>query len=180
MDLWTMAKWIGEIDRENGTAIRDDDVNKVLRFLSSNHLLDETKLEHFINEWRNTYAKRWTKEELATHYRMANYDRERGIKVYCDDEIMAKFEAEIKDRKMKIIDGLFYADFDGKDYLCEFDYERATDEQIKDEYHKWLGKWRYEMAGEGYCYDAYAEHHSALMLKKVKEEMTRRGIDDTD
>ena len=162
MDRYYMAKWLVEIAAEKDKAIREQDCVTVMNLLAEAKCFNETTLEHYINDWRNS-------DNLPTET-LFNRMRFKGDAYH--DEVKRVFE------KRGFIDhgGVFYFTFKGKEYVHDLEYPRISDEILKDEYYKWLGTWRYEMAGEGADYDSFAYSKANWHLKKLDKEMAKREV----
>ena len=51
--------------------------------------------------------------------------------------------------------------------LCRFEYKKASIEVLKEEYTKWVYKWKYEMAAEGYDYLGTTQAKDRLRMIKI-------------
>lgn len=52
--------------------------------------------------------------------------------------------------------------------ICRFEYKKASIEVLKEEYTKWVYKWRYEAAGEGLSYNSGAFADAETRIRQIK------------
>lgn len=118
-------------------------------------------IEPCINEYKA--------EKMIEEYRPCmNYSDE----YLCNLDDTPEVIAEREKRNLVKMGGHWYCPIEKRSKkmcLCFFEYKNVGKELLELEYLTWRDKWRFEMAGEGWSYNAGAEHEADYRMKRIAE-----------